>query len=300
MDTTTKPKRCRSPLLLSLAVLACAAVVACTASGKVDVKGTLDPPFIPPIDFEVSASTGKYAVEGGEPHANKCVKITWINAKGGEISFETVGTDGSGAASGQVPEGAVRWEAKVVDCPPEPDPDDDGMFDPFAQDRSSASTVREFFVYGSPIVPSDRADADNLVYCFVVMAHNWEHAESLTDPIVAGGIGTPVPMSVQVITFSKTTSSVAGARVVTALPGNYTDYSFNFNNGAFTADLQSGLNTLNYQLGGWDVIEMMIPKLTFDYGVSSGVVYSNECTATFSTDQFSGPASAGLRVNYSN
>ena len=45
---------------------------------------------------------------------------------------------------------------------------------------------------------------------------------------------------------------------------------------------------------------MMIPKLTIDYGVSPGVVYSNECTATFSTDQLSGPASARLLVNYSN
>jgi hypothetical protein len=189
-----------------------------------------------------------------------------------------------------------------VDCPPDPEPEEKGgMFDPFAQQtRLAVSATREFFVYGSPIVLSAHAGADNLVYSFVVTAKDWAHAEALTSPIVAGGVGTPVPMSVQVITFTTMESSVAGGRVVTALPGNYTDYSFNLNNGAFTADLPSGYNTLNYQVGGWDVIEMMIPRSAFDYSVQSGASYSNEGTATFSTDQLAGPASTGLVVNYSN
>ncbi len=298
-----------------LSVVACVGIAACTASGHAEGEGEIDPPFVPPIKWKVSATLGDYEIDGGEDHANKCVKVTWTDAEGAEISSETLETDGSGGASGQVPAGAVRWEAKVVDCPEEEDSSvrksSGGMFDPFGQvvqgvqgpqqQRYAVPTnTREFFIYGAPIVPSQADGADNLTYSFLVRAKSYAQAENLIAPIIAGGVGTPVPPSVKVISFSTMEAGLAGGRVMSAMPGTYQDFSFDFNNGAFTADLASGHNTINYQIGSWDVVEMVIPLADFDFGFAPGVTYSNEGSATFTTDSLFGPVTAGYNFNYSN
>jgi hypothetical protein len=293
------------------ALLASTAIVACTASGHAEGEGRIDPPFVPPIDWKISATMGEYEIEGGEEHANKCVKVTWTDSEGAEISSETLETDGSGSASGQVPAGAVRWEAKVVDCPePEPEPEEKasgGMFDPQGigvqqtQKRIAVPrSTREFFIYGAPIVPSQAPGADNLTYSFLVTANSYAQAENLVAPIIAGGIGTPVPPSVKVITFSTMEAGIAGGRVVSAMPGLFQSFQFDFNNGAFTADLQTGHNTINYQINNWDVVEMVVPLSAFDFGFSPGVTYSNTGDATYTTDWLLGPVSAGYDFNYSN
>jgi len=312
MKTLTQKRRSSRVLLAITGVVASLAIVACTASGHAEGEGVIDPPFVPPIAWKISATLGEYEIEGGEDHANKCVKVTWTDKDGAEISSETLETDGSGSASGQVPAGAVRWEAKVVDCPEEEDEEktdnSGGMFDPFSTQnppqQSSRQAIlvssREFFIYGAPITPSDDDGAMNLTYSFLVRAQNYAHAESLIAPIIAGGVGTPVPASVKVLNFSTMEAGLAGGRLVSAMPGRFQTYTFDFNSGAFYADLASGTNTINYQIGSWDVVEMVIPLSAFDFGFAPGVTYSNDGDATFTTDSLLGPVSAGYGFNYSN
>ena len=311
--TITKSRKGNRLTLALLGIVTCLGIAACTASGHAEGEGRIDPPFIPPIDWKISATLGEYELDGGEEHANKCVKVTWTDKDGAEISSETLETDGSGGASGQVPAGAVRWEAKVVDCPEEEDDEETdgsgGMFDPFStqnpvgQQQSRKAILvnsREFFIYGAPITPSDDDGEMNLTYSFLVRAQNYAHAESLIAPIIAGGVGTPVPPSVKVISFSTMEAGIAGGRIVSAQPGLFQSYTFDFNNGAFTADLNNGHNTINYQIGGWDVVEMVVPLKAFDFGFAGGVTYSNEGTATFTTNRLLGPVTAGYGFNYSN
>jgi hypothetical protein len=309
MTTTTK-KNSRSTRvsLALLAITACLGIAACTATGHAEGEGTLDPPFVPPIKWKVSATLGEFEVDGGEERADKCVKVTWTDKDGAEISSETLETDGSGSASGQVPPGAVRWEAKVVDCP-EPEPEEKsgsgtgggGMFDPFQQSqRIAINKMRTFEIYGAPIVPSDDDGAMNLTYNFSVRARSWAHAEALIAPLVAGGIGTPVPPAVEVLSYSTMEAGVAGGRLICAMPGNFEDFTFDFNSGAFVADLNSSLNVINYQLGGWDVVELVIPMSAFDFGFSGGVTYSNNGTASYKTDRLLDYVGAGYRFEFSN
>ncbi len=152
----------------------------------------------------------------------------------------------------------------------------------------------------APITPSDDDRADNLTYSFLVRAKSWAHAERLTAPIIAGGVGTPVPASVEVLSFTTTQYDLGGGRVVSGMPGKYKDFGFNFNNGAFRADLASGNNTINYQIGNWDVVEMVIPLSAFDFGIMSGVTYTNEGSATYTTSNILGPVTAGYEFSYSN
>ena len=66
------------------------------------------------------------------------------------------------------------------------------------------------------------------------------------------------------------------------------------------ADLLELSRFIEFDKRNYKCFSVEMARLLIDYGVSPGVVYSNECTATFSTDQFSGPASTKLLVNYSN
>jgi hypothetical protein len=288
-----------------LSVVGCLGIAACTAAGHASAEGDIKVPFSPPVSWKASATIGEFEIDGGTANASKCLKVTWIDATGAEISSDTMETDGSGTASGQVPAGSVRWEGKLVDCPkPDPEPEDDNrMFNPFSGQlnfTAGLSNSREFLIYGAPITPSDDAGANNLTYSFVVTASSYAEAEALIAPIIAGGVGTPVPSTVEVISFTTMESNLAGGRVTTSMPGKFENYRFNFNSGAFSADLVSGFNTINYQIGTWDVVEMVIPLSAFDYGFLPGVTYSNEGSSKYTTDRLEGPVGAGYSFNYSN
>lgn len=307
--TATKSRKSSSlanrALIGLFAITAGLAAYSCSATGHASGEGEWDLPFVEPITWKADLKLGKYTIDGGDSRANKCVKVTWSGADGAEISSDTLETDGSGAASGKIPEGAVRWEAKLVDCP-EPAPKPKGkMFDPLNLQNGPvrlavANNLRDFDVFGAQIVPSDDLGANNLTYKFVVRARSWEQVENLISPIVLGGIGTPVPPSVDVISFSTMEAGIAGGRFVSALPATFRDFSFDFNNSAFTADLSSGHNTINYQVGTWDVVEMMIPLSAFDAGFIPGVTYSNEGVMTFSSDKVREDTTASYGFAYAN
>lgn len=307
--TATKSRKSSS--LANRALIGLCALVAgltmysCTASGHAKGRGEFNPPFVPPIKWTADVTIGDYTIDGGATRANMCVKVIWTGSDGAEISNELLETDGTGSASGKIPKGAVRWEAKLVKCPdPEPEKKDT-LFDPFSQQDNPvrvavASKLRYFDVFGASLMPDDSDGANNLTYNFVVRAGSWEHVENLIYPIVVGGIGTPVPSSIEVLAYSTMESGIAGGRFVSALPDTFRDFSFDFNSGAFTADLSSGHNTINYQIGSWDVVEMVIPLSAFDAGFVPGATYSNEGVATFSSDRVRDNTTASYGFDYSN
>jgi hypothetical protein len=211
LTTTATRTRLMMRFVLALTAGAAASITmyACGTTGRVTSTGTIDPPFLDPIEFTVSVGNDgrRFHVDGGAGRAYRCVKVTWIDSTGAEMSTELIQADASGSASGQIPDGAKRWKAQVVTCPPPAKQDDeedtgsDGMpFGPQVSGSQRASGVaartdilRDFYIWSAPIVPSDDPGANNLTYSFLVRATSWSQAEDLIAPIVAGGIGTPVP-----------------------------------------------------------------------------------------------------------
>jgi hypothetical protein len=287
---------------------------ACGSTGSASAGGEVRAPFIPPIKWSISVGNDGTTYHVHNAPRGACVKVTWTDSTGAVISSETVQSDSSGSASGQVPAGSVRWEAKVVLCPPPANHDDDedagsgGMlFDPQAPGAQRGSGVatrtdilRDFYIWGAPIVPSDDPGADNLTYSFKVRATSWSQAESLIDPIVSGGIGTPVPPSVEVLTFATMEAELAGGRLVVSMPGAFEEFTLDFNNGAFHADLASSYNLTHYPVGSWDVVEMLVPLSDFNFGLLPGVPYSNAGEATYKTDRLLAPVTAGYAFEFSN
>ncbi len=304
---------------LGVAALGAAAIMHACASLDVetDTAVKLKPPFLVPLCVEVStASDGRKNADlsGGPSNANKCVEIVWSGADGQTLGTTPLMTDGSGSASCQVPEGAVRAQAKVADCPdPAPQrgrPNGGGMFDPsspfgqLAQDGQQREPLahqspREFLIMSTPIVPTQQEGGDmhNLTYCFIVTAMSSAQADALIEPILTGGIGTPVHPSVVVVAYSTMESDAFGARLVQAQPGRFSDWSFDLNYGAFYADLGT---TLNYQVNGWDVLEVAIPLSAFDVGTTPGVLYENFGVTTYSTDLLAEPVDGSFRFSFSH
>lgn len=309
---------CRATLGLA-AITACLTMYACGTTGSASSTTVIDPWFTDPItvEFGISNDGTTFMAKGGPEHAGKCVQLTWSDAEGNTISTSTVQADSQGGASGQVPPGAVRWEADVVDCP-EPEPVEEqnseagstggGMFDPLSSQIVGVSSqqaqarklfklpLRDHLIQGGPIVPNASGDV-NRSYCFVVRAGSFAQAKALVKPIIVGGIGTPVPAAVEVIAFAQMQADAFGARYVQAQPGSFTNWSFNFNNGAFYADQFSALN---YQLNGWDVMETAIPLSAFDYSAIPGSSFSNTGTSSYSTNLLAAPVSGSYTFSATN
>ena len=313
MQYTTQRKRFQTGALLGLSIAAIAiGAHGCGATGHAHGRGT---PVIH-RDIKPSNSIGNdesaFEVNGGPGRAGECVEVTWTDSSGAEISTDTIQADGSGSASGQVPPGAVRWEAKVADCE---DPEAPAGIPWEATEHRAGLAAgggrtvvhagpaypveaRVFHVFGSPIIPSDDPGETNLSYAFRVIATSFDEAEDLVAPIVAGGIGTPVPEEVEVLLYSTMEAVSGGARLVQAQPGSFEEWTFEFNVGVFLADLFT--NSLHYDVGTWDVVETVIPLSAFDFGILPGATYLNTGAADYRTDRMSETLSAGYQFDFSN
>jgi hypothetical protein len=137
----------------------------------------------------------------------------------------------------------------------------------------------------------------NLAYSFIVKAGSFTQANSLVEPIIQGGIGAPVPPGVTVVAFAQMQADEFGGRYIQAQPGYFQYWSLDFNQGAFHADQDTALR---YQIGGWDVMETMIPLSTFEFGVMPSVTYTNLGVASYLTDKLVEPVSGSFLVSFSN
>lgn len=263
-------------------VVLAAALYACGATGTTETTGEINVPF---VHVGWNSNSEHFDVTSNQP--NVCVTLTWFDSRGASIGEFNLRTDGNGSASGDVPPGAARWELTVVECPEE-----NLIAPPYA-----AIPLRDFFIFGAPLVPSDDPAADNLMYSLRVHARSLAEAEALTEPILQGGIGTPIPKAVVVLSFATLTADPYGARLVQAQPGIFEEWSLDFNNGAFTADLSS---STHYPVNGWDVVETVIPLSAFDYGIVPGVTYSNEGATTYKTDRMDEAGSTLYRYAFEN
>jgi hypothetical protein len=274
---------------------------ACGSTGQAHGEIVIPVPFSDDIRIEFFVSTTgekTFDVNAGPNHAGKCFKITWLDEDGNEISTSEGTTDNNGFITGSVPDEATQFEGELARCP-QPDTGKQAgsakmLEPPVEQDvvraRSGQSTdlldsagLTSFLVFGGPLMPDDDPGKDNLAFGFRVLAADSARAEALLDPVLQGGIGSAVPRSVEVLRWTTMESIPGGSRLTTALPGQFEVWAFDFNDGVYTADLQS--NTTRYAVGSWDVVETNIPISAFDQGVVPGAVYTNRGSLAHKTDR---------------
>lgn len=298
---------------LGLAALAISlSLQSCGSTGHAEGDFVIPVPFTEDIRVQFTVgTTGERQVDvnGGPARAGRCLKIKWYDEDGNEVGVTEGSTDQNGIMTGSVPDEAKTFYGEIVSCPP-PDPGKGSgaakMFEPpssgdigstrsqSSNDLGAASDLRDFIVFGGPLSPNDDPTKDNLTFGFQVRATDSAQVEALLDPILQGGIGTPVPDAVDVLRWSTMEATLTGGRLTTAQPGQYEVWSFDFNDGAFTADLLN--NVTRYTIGDWDVVEAHIPLSAFDQGVAPGATYENHGVLSHKTDLM--PAAKVVRDGY--
>jgi hypothetical protein len=316
-------KTLTSPVVTALLVAGCLTLAACSASGRTQVDVAYDVPFGPDIEVKYDsnpAPAGTGTVTGLPP--GKCLKTTYTDSDGNELPDSPVWTpvDGTGTTSGPIPEGAVRYQSSVEDCPPEPEPepndvDDEtpvppptggsggsgGMFDPLQTGQAGGRTVLPtFHFFGGTIAPDDTIGAENLSYALSVRATSHAAAEAIASQIIDTGIGAIVPSNVIITRYSLTIPTLAGARIITASPDGIDEFSFDLNQGTFFADLATSTNVLTYAQGTWDVVETVAPLSAFNNSILPGASYENHADFSWSTTRFHGTSTGQLTLSAVN
>lgn len=289
---------------------------ACGSTGQAQGEFVIPVPFSDDIRIQFFISTTgekTFDVDAGPSHGGKCFKITWYDEDGNELSTTEGTTDQNGFVSGSVPDDATHFEGELVRCPqpgsgkgsspakmfePPADGELDSSRSPTSSELGDRIGLRHFLVFGGPIVPSDDPGKNNLTFGFQVLATDAWQVDALLDPILQGGIGTPVPPAVDVLRWTTMESTGNGGRITTALPGQFEVWSFVFNDGDFAADLTN--SSARYSIGGWDVVEANIPLGAFDLGISTGVTYENHGVLTHKTDSMPATKSLYDGFAYSN
>ena len=282
---------------------------ACSVTGAAETRGKVKIPGMDPFTYVAKVGNdGSVKVDGGPGNAGLCLSVVFYDAKGNETGRLEMQLDGNGKASGSMPAGTARWQVEIVECddtpptkPHEVGPQQattgasPGSLPGAAQAAPRRAIGRTYLLWGAPIVPDDSFGVQNLTYTFRVRAADADRARSLVQPLIAGGIGTPIPHSVEVLTFATVETALGGARYVQAMPGTFEALDFALNGGAFSTSLSS---MLRYQVGEWDVAETMIPLSAFDFGFVPGATYSNAGAASFKTDRLAEPLAGEYGYSY--
>ncbi len=158
--------------------------------------------------------------------------------------------------------------------------------------------VEPVLVFGGPLVADPTPGEWSLCYSLLVRAASLEEAKSIARPVITAGIASKVPEAVTVLKFSSMTADASGARLLDALPGDFVQWSLDFNHGAFYADLFT--NTIRHRRNGWDIVETVIPSSAIDSGVLPGVEYTNTGEVDYQVDYLSEPLSSAFTYSYSN
>ncbi len=270
-----------SPLLgWGLALVGGLALAACSLTGPLAVKTTIRMPGDRVITLGFTlGSDGNWAYDASEKSgAAICLEFTWSDAAGQEISSGTVELP----ASGPVPTGAVRWEATVVTCPDEGDVT--AALAPPA--LGQGLQYRHFHVMGGPLMlePGASDPSRHASYSFLVEARDAAAASALVAPIVAGGPGTPVPATVEVLYYNTLVPTSGGALMVTAVQEPFDSYRLDWNGEVGYGDLASGHNANLVSLpNGWWAVQSVVQDADFvDDPSTTGVDYRNTAELEFS------------------
>ncbi len=265
-------------LLLGTTFAVAASITGCGTTGEVGG------------DFETplpggGSLTGKFRVSiNGDTSADVdatkpvCIEVCFSGADGADLGCVTIEVPGSA----QVPKGAVRWEASIVDCPEGGSGGGGGgMFDPFAP-RSQAGggqqgqklavpcPATQWELLGGSIFPI--ADGStNVSYSFHINAASLAHAKARRDMVLAGGIGTPVGTGFDVIFYNESEAEFDSMGVPTGVRmrqaevnDDFTTYRLTVNGQSF-AELGVTGNLLHYgSSNGWNVVETFVPTSAFD------------------------------------
>lgn len=270
----------RAITVLQILALTCVSLCfhSCQAQASVTVDGELHTP-LGSIHFGATASGTLGG--GGAPLANRCVEFTFTDADGENVGSSVAEADSDGNVSTAIPDGAVAFQAAVVDCPEE-DADGDGD-EPSASgsvtgvvgNAGFALPVPTLFAFGAPLKPDLSPGSVNFVYSMTIVADKVSTAESVLASVLSKGVGARVPAGVTVHQF--TTLSVdasEGLRVLHANPSEFLSWNLTVNGGSFHADLQT--NSLHYPQGSWNVVEVLVPASALDIGVLPGATYVND------------------------
>ena len=258
------------------------ALAACTLGGTVDVIGEADLPGKQVGIFRFKAGVGPKGEKVYEVTADSksklCLEFTWSDSEGEVISTETVELP----ASGKVPTGAVRWEARTVECPEKGDVTG-GVGPPVI---GAGVRHRHYLVAGGPltVVPGVAGPLQHATYSFWVEARDSAGAAALVAPIVAGGPGTPVSAAVEVLFYNTVVPTPGGALVITAVREYFDTYRLDWNDSVGYGDLASGHNANLVSLpNGWWAVQSVVQDADFDDDPSTpGVDYRNTAELEFS------------------
>lgn len=257
-------------LAASLVIIACAG----TSSFKVDV-----------------------AVAGQEGHAEfrhdsagHKVKITNATGEPMDVSFRDangnqVGTTSHGVASGEsvdVPAGATEVVVSTPAATPPPSggtgghmAEIGGDFEFAAQQlspqRAVAQPLQSYRIRVAPLAPDEDGTAQfaNVTFDCNVLApvKGWDAQKdgwNLIAPILLAGPGTPIPASVEIVSFVRVQREKLGARIVAADFGHFTDFRLTWNGTYGYADLAAGHGVSKFAPGnGWEVCETFVPIADF-------------------------------------
>ncbi len=293
-----------------LALLLCFSIYSCGATGSASGGGEISIPRLGNIEWSITVSNGErtYDVHGGTDHAGRCLEMTWSDLGGRKIETVMVRMDEHGSASGSVPANASYWEVKVVKCPPKPEEKKGKCVEPpftagdLGRDRDDAlplaahSDVRDFVVFGGPIVADDTLGVESTYYAFLVRAAESREVDALLRPILQVGPGAVVPSSVEVLFHSSLTPTTTGVTLRTAWPGVVEHWDFDLNQGGYSASLDAGATV--QRVGDWDVVEVQLPLLALDIGTTPGVFYANSGLVEFKTDRMSRARTGSLELEY--
>ena len=305
-----RSNRTRSRILVAAALLG-AIAVGCGLSVRLAGKGKL--PMGSGVELEVEVGPGGEPVaniDGGSTIANKCVAVTFSGADGAETGSSTISVGPNGSFSVPIPEGSVRIQGVISDCPEEEEGDPPtppssivasslgGASKPgigLTENRIPLSKVNTVIVFGMPLGSDLTIGVEHLYYSFRVLADSHSEAEAMVQPLFDRGMGAVVPAGVTVYKYSTLTPDVSGGcRVVAGVPGKLLSWNLDFNNGAFYADLFN--RSIRYTNNGWDVVELVIPASEFDSGVLPGVTYINGATEKYRVDYLPGVQTASWLI----
>ena len=275
-------------LLLGAAFAATSFVVGCSTTGE--VGGDLETPLPGGGSLNATFRVGFGGQTTADLEATEpvCIEVCFSDATGADLDCVTIEVPGSA----QVPAGAVRFEATIVDCPQDGDTDGGGMADLLAGPQQPSQAVplpyplTKFKLIGGNIFPSADGSA-NVSYSFVVRTTDLAAAKARRDTVLAGGIGTNVGGGFNVIYYNESEAEFDAGGVPTGVRMRQAEVNDDFAsyrltvNGAVFAELGVTGNLSHYSAGnGWDVVETFVPTSAFDTTPGS---YDNSCTADWTT-----------------
>lgn len=271
-------------VLLGAVFVGTGLLAGCGSLGHVGVEAELKVPgvAIVKISFDLdNPGPTKAKITSSEPI---CLEVCYSNDAGEALECFTLQLPNEH----DVPEGATKWSATVVDCRDGESAGTGGpVLTPPGQSFGDvqARGWRDWTMLGGAIRPSTDGTMD-ISYILVVTAPSLAQAKVLRDMLLMGGLGSPLAPGIQVLWYVESGAELDAAGltlgVITrqALVGDdFASFELTINDQVF-ADLGVIGNLIQYGAGnGWNVVETFVPMLAID----TSEKFDNKVLAAWST-----------------